>query len=135
MPRPTLPTEVVDLVVELLLCEWTPQDIVSCWPKPPTVRVTRMVAPSISAIQKLARDQGLAGQKGGSRANSGGSRVGSGRKPSGPGSGAKHTTHAKWSPRRAEASRLRDEGLSYAVIAGILGITRQGVQKILSDDS
>jgi putative ribosome biogenesis GTPase RsgA len=65
MPRPKLPREVVDTVVELLLCGWTPQDVVASWPEAVTDSVECVIhptegSPSLSVVQRLAREQGLA---------------------------------------------------------------------------
>jgi len=133
MPRPKIPDATVDQVIELLLCGWTPQNVVEGWPE---VKINHSHdgygCPSLVSVQRIARAEGLARQRG---AQPGRSRpAGSGRKATGFGTGTKHRTHAKWSPHRARASELRAEGLSFNVIAGILGITRQGVQKILSDE-
>jgi hypothetical protein len=133
MPRPKIPDATVDQVIELLLCGWTPQNVVEGWPE---VEINHSHdgygCPSLVSVQRIARAEGLARQRG---AQPGRSRpAGSGRKATGFGTGTKHRTHAKWSPHRARASELRAEGLSFNVIAGILGITRQGVQKILSDE-
>jgi hypothetical protein len=128
MPKPKLPREVVDTVVELLLCGWTPQDVVASWPEAVTDSVECVIhptegSPSLSVVQRLAREQGLARPRG---AQPGRPRpVGAGRK--------KGQTGPRWSPYREKAAQMRSEGLSYSVIAGLLGITRQGVQKILSD--
>ena len=128
-----IPDATVDQVIELLLCGWTPQNVVEGWPE---VKINHSHdgygCPSLVSVQRIARAEGLARQRG---AQPGRSRpAGSGRKATGFGTGTKHRTHAKWSPHRARASELRAEGLSFNVIAGILGITRQGVQKILSDE-
>lgn len=100
-------------VVELLLSGWTPQQVAD----------SGLVAVSLPSVQRIARAEGLARQRG---AQPGRPRpVGAGRK--------KGQTGPRWSPYREKAAQMRSEGLSYSVIAGLLGITRQGVQKILSD--
>ena len=136
MPRPKLPTEVVDLVVELLLGGWKPQDIVARWPGSKFNRGNDCLScPSLGTIQRIAREAGLSAPRGGSRINSGGARPGAGRKPTGPGTGTKHETHAKWSRHRAEVRRLREEGHSLRVIAGLVGLrSPQQVANLLSDD-
>lgn len=123
MPRPKISSEVVDLVVELLLCGWTPQDVVVSWQDPSNYSCNGCSCPSLPTVQRIARSEGLARQRG---AQPGRARpAGAGRK--------KGQTGPRWSPHREQASQMRADGLSYSVIAGLLGITRQGVQKLLGD--
>lgn len=129
MPRPKLPNEVVDLVVELLLCGWTPQNIYDHWTANPACNDPGSGGPSLGAIQRIAKVEGLARQRGGARLGAGkprGGRGGGGR-PKGPG--------RKFSTHRDEVRRLRNEGHSLRVIAGLVGLrSPQQVANLLSDE-
>lgn len=139
MPRPKLPREVVDTVVELLLCGWTPQDVVASWPgawtpgesKTCVIQVSER-CPSLASVQNIAKTAGLARPKGGGLYGGGfqpgHKRVeGSGRKLGSMG--------PKWSPHRDEVRRLRAEGHSLRAIAGLVGLrSPQQVSNLLSDD-
>lgn len=126
-------------VVELLLGGWTPQDIVAGWPGSKLNWGNDCLGcPSLGAIQRIARAEGLAAPRGGPRANSGGARRGSGA-PKGHrsygGGRPKGKPGAKWSPHRDEVRRLRDEGHSLRIIAGMVGLrSPTQVSNLLTDD-
>lgn len=129
MPRPKLPREVVDTVVELLLCGWTPQDVVASWPEAVTDSVECVIhptegSPSLSVVQRLAREQGLARPRG---AQPGRPRpTGAGRR--------KGQAGPKWSKHRDEAIRLRAGGQSLRAIAAELGLRSPEAIRYLTDD-
>lgn len=149
--RKPVPDEIRVIVVELLLGDFTPQDIAG----------SELAPISLGVVQRFAREEGLARPRGGARPNSGGPRPGAGAKPgsrrpgSGPkpgmgaggrrpgsgrpavgrGKGTPHKVHAKWSPHREEAKRLRAEGNSLRQIMRVLGLrSAQSVANLLVDE-
>ncbi len=138
MPMRKLPEETVTSVVELLLCGWTPQQIVECWPARligPTEGVTHPVGSPLSlvSVQRIAKAEGLARPKGGP----------AGREYHGGGAPKGHAAYdgsgrprgSQSSPHRAEVRRLRDEGHSLRVIAGFVGLrSPQQVANLLVED-
>ena len=96
-----LPEEIRVLIVELLLCGWTPKDIAECGE----------VQASPATINRIARATGLSSPRGGPRPFSGGAREGAGR-----------PTGSLTSKHRDEVIQLRQSGLSWRQIAARLGL-------------
>lgn len=137
LPMRKLSVEVVDTVVELLLCGWTPQDVVASWPGSTNCLHDTGTCPALGTVQRLAKEAGLSASRGGARENSGGARPGSGA-PKGHrfygGGRPNGKPGAKWSPHRDEVRRLRAEGHSLRVIAGMVGLrSATQVSNLLSD--
>lgn len=119
MPKPSLDTAVVSAVVELLLGEWSPAQIVDNW------NHDDLRCPSLGAVQRIAKAEGLARKKGGT----------AGRKSPGSGGGRPSGRPGKkWSRHRDEVRRLREEGHSLRTIAAMVGLkSPQQVSNLLDD--
>ena len=114
MPKPKLSEEIVTMVIELLLGGWTPQQIAE----------SGLVAVSLPSVQRIARAEGLARQKG---AQPGRPRpVGAGRR--------KGQLGPKWSKHRDEAITLRASGQSLRAIAAELGLRSAEAIRYLTDE-